>query len=94
MLTRFDEWTCHQTVETFAYPATSDRAWTEKLWMNLHDPDGQFALALGLGVYPNRNVMDGFACLRMGHDSDGRGQTSAVRQSEPAAQTPGGLGTP
>ncbi len=66
MLTRYDEWTCHQIVETFAYPGCSDRAWTEKIWLNLHDTQGRFALAIGLGVYPNRNVMDGFACLRLG----------------------------
>ena len=69
MLTKYDEMTCHQTVSTFDYPQESDRAWTEKLWMNIHDTSGKLVLATGFGVYPNRNVMDGFACLGLGNKS-------------------------
>ncbi len=65
MLTKFDELTCHQIASTFDHPDTSDRAWTEKLWMNVHDTRGEVVLALGFGVYPNRNVMDGYACLNL-----------------------------
>jgi len=64
-LTKYDELTCHQIVSTFDHPETSDRAWTEKIWCHLHDTEGKLALALGFGVYPNRNVMDGFACLQL-----------------------------
>lgn len=67
MLTDFDELTCHQTVTTFDHPDTSDRAWTEKLWCNIHDTTGELVLATGLGVYPNRNVLDGFACVNVGN---------------------------
>ncbi len=63
MLTKFDEWTCHQAVQTFDAPATTDRAWTEKLWCNVHDRTGSIVLATGFGVYPNRNVMDAYACV-------------------------------
>jgi hypothetical protein len=69
-LTKYDELTCHQTVSTFDHPETSERAWTEKIWCHLHDTTGKLALAIGFGVYPNRNVMDGFACLLL----DGREQ--------------------
>ena len=62
MLTRFDELTCHQVVSTFDHPETSDRAWTEKLWCHVHDVTGGLTLATGLGVYPNRNVIDGYGC--------------------------------
>jgi hypothetical protein len=65
MLTRFDELTCHQIVSTFDAPQTTDRAWTEKLWMNVHDTAGKLVLATGFGVYPNRNVMDGYACVNL-----------------------------
>jgi hypothetical protein len=63
MLTSYDELTCHQTVSTFDHPDTSDRAWTEKLWCNIHDRKGEFVLATGFGIYPNRNVMDGYGCV-------------------------------
>lgn len=65
MLTRFDELTCHQTVSTFDHPASSDKAWTEKLWCNVHDKRGKLVLATGFGVYPNRNVIDGYGCVNL-----------------------------
>lgn len=68
MLTRFDELTCHQIPSTFDHLETSDKAFTEKLWLNLHDTQGRVVLAAGLGVYPNRNVMDGFACVNVGNE--------------------------
>jgi len=67
VLTEFDELTCHQTVSTFDHPDTSDRAWTEKLWCNIHDTAGELVLATGFGIYPNRNVMDGYACINVGN---------------------------
>ena len=67
MLTKFDELTCHQTISTFDSPQSTDRAWTEKMWFNLHDTKGEIVLATGIGVYPNRNVMDGFGCVNLGH---------------------------
>jgi hypothetical protein len=67
VLTDYDELTCHQIVSTFDHPDTSDRAWTEKLWCNVHDTSGELVVATGLGVYPNRNVMDGFACVNVGN---------------------------
>ncbi len=65
MLTKFDELTCHQSVASFDEVGTSDRAWTEKLWCNIHDTQGELVLATGLGVYPNRNVLDGYGCANV-----------------------------
>jgi hypothetical protein len=67
MLTRFDELTCHQVVRTFDSVETTDRAWTEKLWCNVHDTAGELVLATGFGIYPNRNVLDGYACVNVGN---------------------------
>jgi hypothetical protein len=68
VLTKFDEFTCHQIVSSFDSPESTDRAWTEKLWCNIHDTKGRLVMAIGMGVYPNRNVMDGYACIQL----DGR----------------------
>lgn len=65
MLTKFDEFTCHQVVSTFDHPETSDRQWTEKLWCNVHDTKGELVLATGFGIYPNRNVLDGYGCVNI-----------------------------
>jgi hypothetical protein len=63
MITRYDELFCHQAVSTLDRPATSAREWTERAWMMAHTIDGSAHLATGFGYYPNRNIMDAFACL-------------------------------
>lgn len=63
MITRYDELFCHQTVSTFDRPGTSAREWTERCWMQVHDKAGRAHLATGFGYYPNRNIMDAFACF-------------------------------
>ena len=63
MLTKYDEFLCHQTVSTFDSVHTSAREWTERIWVSVHDTSGDHHLVAGFGVYPNRNIMDAFACL-------------------------------
>ena len=63
MITRYDELFCHQVVSTFDRPASSAREWTERAWMQVHSTTGVAHLATGLGYYPNRNIMDAFACF-------------------------------
>lgn len=63
MLTKYDEFLCHQTVSTFNSVHTSAREWTERIWVSVHDTSGTYHLVTGVGVYPNRNIMDAFACL-------------------------------
>jgi hypothetical protein len=56
-----DESLCHQITDTFAVVATSDLSWTEKICAMAAAKDGSLQLGFGLGKYPNRNVMDGYA---------------------------------
>ena len=63
MITKYDELFCHQAVSTFDRPGPSAREWTERAWINIHDVTGAAHLAAGFGFYPNRNVMDAFACF-------------------------------
>ncbi|OFV87740.1 MAG: hypothetical protein A3J75_04760 [Acidobacteria bacterium RBG_16_68_9] len=63
MITKYDELFCHQAVSTFDTPGTSAREWTERAWMQVHHLNGAAHLATGFGYYPNRNVMDAFACF-------------------------------
>ena len=62
MLTKYDELPCHQIVATFDSVETSAREWTERLWFCAHDISGKLQLVSGFGFYPNRNVIDAFAC--------------------------------
>jgi hypothetical protein len=61
-----DESFTHQIVETFATVGESDISWTEKVWASVFSPDGGLQIDVGLGKYPNRNVMDGFGGVSQG----------------------------
>jgi hypothetical protein len=61
-----DELLVHQVPQTFARVGSSDRSWTEKVWAMAAAKDGSLSVAFGLGKYPNRNVMDGFAGVSRG----------------------------
>jgi len=61
-----DESLTHQIADTFARVSQSDRSWTEKVWAMGAARDGSMSVAFGLGKYPNRNVMDGFAGVSRG----------------------------
>jgi len=63
MLTKYDEFLCHQIETTFDHVVTSAREWTERIIVHIHDTTGRFYLCHGFGVYPNRNVIDTFALL-------------------------------
>lgn len=58
MITRFDDFCIHQTVEPICQPATSDRNFYDRYWMNGFDIGGHFMFEMGLALYPNRRVMD------------------------------------
>jgi len=82
MLTRYDEFLCHQIPETFDCVDTSAREWTERIWFSAHDLKGNAQLIAGFGVYPNRNIMDAFALFVI----DGKTQycVRASRELRPA----------
>jgi hypothetical protein len=61
-----DEGFTHQIADTFAVVGTSDLSWTEKICAMAAAKDGSLQLGFGLGKYPNRNVMDGYAGISMG----------------------------
>lgn len=61
-----DEQFTHQIVDTHARVGTSERSWTEKVCAMASARDGSIQLALGLGKYTNRNVMDAYAGISRG----------------------------
>jgi hypothetical protein len=61
-----DEGLTHQLADTFAVVSTSDLSWTEKVCAMAAATDGSLQLGFGLGKYPNRNVMDGYAGISRG----------------------------
>jgi hypothetical protein len=62
MLTPQDDLIGHQLPTTFDQIDNSDPAWMERLWYTGHPiPNSDIIFDIGLGYYPNRNVMDAFA---------------------------------
>ncbi len=62
MITPQDDFIGHQLPTTFDHVASSDPAWMERLWYTAHPvPGGDAVIDIGLGYYPNKNVMDAFA---------------------------------
>ncbi|MFI0239592.1 hypothetical protein [Streptomyces sp. NPDC016845] len=62
----FDEYPVHQVPLSMKHVATSDRNAYDRCIFHLFDPEGEFLLILGLGVYPNLGVTDAYATLRHG----------------------------
>jgi hypothetical protein len=61
-----DETLNHQIVDTFATVSQTDRSWTEKICAQACARDGSLQVALGLGKYTNRGVMDAYAGVSRG----------------------------
>jgi hypothetical protein len=62
-----DEFFTHQTARPHSMVETSDPSWRERYWVSFQDTErGDTVLTLGLGRYPNQNVMEAFVCLSQG----------------------------
>jgi hypothetical protein len=58
MITRFDDYPVHQAPVPVAQPATGERNFYDRHWFNAFDPEAGIYLGAGLGLYPNRRIMD------------------------------------
>lgn len=91
MLTKYDEFLCHQLSTTFDHVVTSDARWTERVVIYGFDISGKVNLMTGLARYPNRNVIDAYGMVtiddRMAHvvrtSSELRPETSAALEVGP-----------
>ncbi len=61
MLTEWDDFLVHQIISTMDHVESSDPRWHDRYWFHLGDLQGELLLGVGMGVYPNLNVMDGFS---------------------------------
>lgn len=61
MITEWDDLLIHQIISTMDHVESSDPRWHDRHWFHLGDTKGEVLLGIGMGVYPNRNVMDGLA---------------------------------
>jgi hypothetical protein len=59
-ITKWDEYLIHQMYDTMDKGEVD----VDRLYLACHDADGTLHLAVGMGVYPKANIMDGYACVR------------------------------
>ncbi|MBS2545751.1 hypothetical protein KGQ19_02595 [Catenulispora sp. NL8] len=62
-LSPLDDFPFHQTSESLAHVATSDRNFYDRYYFNVHHCTGDLFMALGVGQYPNLGVTDAFAAV-------------------------------
>ena len=65
MITKLDEFLCHQIVSSFDEVYTTDQQWYDRLWLTAHDNSGKILIDVGFGKYINRNVMDAHGGVTM-----------------------------
>jgi len=62
MLTDFDDYFIHQTIDSIDHVANGDPRFQDRCYFNVHGRPGDFLLNCGIGAFPNQNVMDGYIC--------------------------------
>ncbi|MFQ5352934.1 MAG: hypothetical protein ACE5D3_07660, partial [Candidatus Binatia bacterium] len=58
MISRFDDFMVHQTTDPVNQPQTSDRNYYDRYWFNGFSRRADCTFEIGVGLYPNRQVMD------------------------------------
>lgn len=66
MLSPFDDYLCHQTLDAIEFPVTADQRFYSRYFITVYDNRGEFALITALANYQNSRVQDGFALLGIG----------------------------
>ena len=67
MITSFDDYCIHQTALPVAEPSQSDRNFYDRYWFNGIEKSGEgWIFEIGLGLYPNRRIMDGHFGVAIG----------------------------
>jgi hypothetical protein len=59
VLNPLDDYPIHQTSAPIAHPASASRNHFDRYFFNGYDSDGQVFFGAAMGLYPNRNVIDG-----------------------------------
>ncbi|MCY3576472.1 MAG: hypothetical protein OXH53_04060 [bacterium] len=73
-LTRLDETLRHQIPTTFDHVGTSDPRFFDRYWFSCYDPAGSLTMIIGVGLYMNMNVFDGFVACQVPRDGGGSSQ--------------------
>jgi hypothetical protein len=84
LITAWDELLVHQSPAPVAEAGTSDHRFFDRIVLLTHDPDGRWAVILGVAAYKNLDVLEGFACVRDGTRQHNLRLSRSLRPSGPA----------
>jgi hypothetical protein len=62
-LTDADDYLVHQTIRPMGSSGNGESNWFDRFYFNVHDRAGDFLALIGLGLYPNVGITDGYACI-------------------------------
>ena len=54
----FDDYPIHQAIEPITIPGPTDRNFYDRYFFNGMDPEQEYIFEIGIGLYPNRHVID------------------------------------
>ena len=57
-ITPFDDYPIHQAIEPITIPGPTDRNFYDRYFFNGMDPENEYIFEIGIGLYPNRHVID------------------------------------
>ncbi len=60
MVSKMDDYLIHQTEKPLVEPASDHPEWQDRFYFNIHDRSGDFAAIVGLGAYPNKEMMQAY----------------------------------
>ena len=58
-ITPFDDYPIHQAIEPITIPGPTDRNFYDRYFFNGMDPENGYIFEIGIGIYPNRHIIDG-----------------------------------
>jgi len=61
MLTTLDDYLVHQIVDTVDHVGTSDPNFYDRYWFEMGDVHGELLFNVGMALYPNLQIIDGYA---------------------------------
>lgn len=65
-LDKYDDYYIHQQKKSIIEVEEDDPKWFDRCYIACLDPDGKFGMSMGIGVYPNAGLMDGWVSVATG----------------------------
>jgi hypothetical protein len=83
VLSEFDDYLCHQTLDAIEYPYSSDLRFYSRYFITFYDQAGEVLGVTAVANYPNAGVQDGYAVLSLGGETQRNLRVSRLLRHDP-----------